>query len=92
MSSEGNYHRSGPYFDGTNFAIWKHKMKMHIFLDITPLFGLLCVLVCKVNSLMGENQTVKLRGRIEDVAVQCSSLQYPLQQTVPRRIQENLPS
>src|SRR3989337_2007398 len=29
-SSEGNYHRSGPYFDGTNFASWKHKMKMHI--------------------------------------------------------------
>ena len=29
-SSEGNYHRGGPYFDGTNFASWKHKMKMHI--------------------------------------------------------------
>ena len=29
-SSEGNYHRRGPYFDGTNFASWKHKMKMHI--------------------------------------------------------------
>ena len=28
--SEGNYHRRGPYFDGTNFASWKHKMKMHI--------------------------------------------------------------
>ena len=27
-SSEGNYHRRGPYFDGTNFASWKHKMKM----------------------------------------------------------------
>src|SRR5215216_5203178 len=29
-SSEGNYHRRGPYFDCTNFASWKHKMKMHI--------------------------------------------------------------
>ena len=29
-SSEGNYHCRGPYFDGTNFASWKHKMKMHI--------------------------------------------------------------
>ena len=49
-SSEGNYHRRGPYFDGTNFAS----------LDITPPFGLLCVLACKVNSFMGENQIVKL--------------------------------
>ena len=30
-SSEGNYHCRGPYFDGTNFASWKHKMKMHIW-------------------------------------------------------------
>ena len=29
-SSEGNYHRRGPYFDGTNFVSWKHKMKRHI--------------------------------------------------------------
>ena len=29
-SSEGNYHRRGPYFDGKIFASWKHKMKMHI--------------------------------------------------------------
>ena len=29
-SSEGNYHYRGPYFNGTNFASWKHKMKMHI--------------------------------------------------------------
>ena len=29
-SSEGNYHHRGHYFDGTNFASWKHKMKMHI--------------------------------------------------------------
>ena len=30
MSSEGNYHHRGPYFDGTNLASWKHKMKKHI--------------------------------------------------------------
>ena len=30
MSCEGNYHCRGPYFVGTNFASWKHKMKMHI--------------------------------------------------------------
>ena len=29
-SSKGNYHRRGPYFDGTNFASWKHNTKMHI--------------------------------------------------------------
>ena len=29
-SSEGSYQRRGPYFDGTNFPSWKHKMKMHI--------------------------------------------------------------
>ena len=57
-SSEGNYHRRGPYFDGTNFASWKHKMKMHILGP--PPFGLLCVLACKVNYLMGVNRTVRL--------------------------------
>ena len=59
MSSEGKYHRRGPYFDGTNFASWNHKMKMHI-LGHNAAVGLLCVLACKVTSLMGENQTVKL--------------------------------
>ena len=54
----GNYHRRGPYFDGTNFASWKNKMKMHV-LGHNPPFGLLCALVCKVNSSMGENQIVK---------------------------------
>ena len=29
-SSGGNYHRRGPYFDGTNFASWRHKIKIHI--------------------------------------------------------------
>ena len=57
-SSEGNFHHRGPYFGGTNFASWKHKMKMHI-LGHNPSFGLLCGLACEVNSLMGENRTVK---------------------------------
>ena len=39
-SSEGNYHRRGPYFDGTNFASWKYKMKMHI-LGYNPAEGVL---------------------------------------------------
>ena len=59
MSSEGNYHCRGPYFDGTNFASWKHKMKMHI-LGHNPAVGLLCVLACKVNSSMEGNRIVKL--------------------------------
>ena len=41
-SSEGNYHHRGPYFDGTNFASWKHKMKMHI-LGHNPA---VCAIVC----------------------------------------------
>ena len=45
MSSEENYDRRGPYFDGTNFASWKHKMKLHILGHNMP-FGPLCVLVC----------------------------------------------
>ena len=39
-SSEGNYNRRGPYFDDTNFASWKHKMKMHI-LGHNPAEGVL---------------------------------------------------
>ena len=59
-SSEGNYHRRGPYFDGTNFASWKHKMKMHILGHNPAVWAIVCVLACKVNSLMGENRTAKL--------------------------------
>ena len=42
-SSEGNYHRRGPYFDGTNFASWKHKMKMHILGDNPAVWAIVCV-------------------------------------------------
>src|SRR6187399_2751552 len=41
-SSEGNYRR-GPYFDGTNFASWKHKMKMHILGHNLAAWGIICV-------------------------------------------------
>lgn len=41
-SSEGNYRR-GPYFDGTNFASWKHKMKMHILGHNPAAWGIICV-------------------------------------------------
>src|SRR4051812_31757615 len=42
-SSEGNYHRRGPYFDGTNFASWKHKMKMHILGHNPAVWAIVCV-------------------------------------------------
>ena len=42
-SSEGNYHRRGPYFDGTNFASWKHKMKMHILGHNPAFWAIVCV-------------------------------------------------
>ena len=42
-SSEGNYHRRGPYFDGTNFASWKHKMKMHILGHPPAVWAIICI-------------------------------------------------
>ncbi|SPT20404.1 unnamed protein product [Triticum aestivum] len=42
-SSEGNYHRKGPYFDGTNFASWKHKMKMHILVHNPVVWAIVCI-------------------------------------------------
>ena len=42
-SSEGNYHRRGPYFDGTNFASWKYKMKMHILGHNPVVWAIVCV-------------------------------------------------
>src|SRR3954453_14811219 len=42
-SSEGNYHRRGPYFDGTNFASWKHKLKMHILGHNPAVWAIVCV-------------------------------------------------
>ena len=44
-SSEGNYHRRGPYFDGTNFASWKHKMKMHILGHNPAVWDIVCIVL-----------------------------------------------
>ncbi|SPT18100.1 unnamed protein product [Triticum aestivum] len=41
-SSEGNYHRRGPYFD-TNFASWKHQMKLHILGHNPAVWAILCI-------------------------------------------------
>ncbi|KAM3406908.1 hypothetical protein ACQJBY_000765 [Aegilops geniculata] len=43
VSSEGNYHRRGPYFGGTNFASWKHKMKMHILGHNPAVWAIVCI-------------------------------------------------
>ena len=42
-SSDGNYHLRGPYFGGTNFASWKHKMKMHILGHNPAVWAIVCV-------------------------------------------------
>ncbi|SPT17644.1 unnamed protein product [Triticum aestivum] len=42
-SSKGNYHRRGRYFDGTNFASWKHKMKMHILGHNPGVWAIVCI-------------------------------------------------
>ena len=42
-SREGNYHRRGPYFDGTNFASWKHKMKIHILGHNPAVWAIVCI-------------------------------------------------
>ena len=42
-SCKGNYHRRGPYFDGTNFASWKHKMKMNILGHNLAVWAILCI-------------------------------------------------
>ena len=71
-SSEGNYHRRGPYFDGTNFASWKHKMKVHIVGHNPAVWAIVRI------GLQGEyfedGREPDVHGRIEDVAIQCSSL------------------
>ena len=36
-------HSLGPYFDGTNFASWKHKMKMHILGHNPAVWAIVCV-------------------------------------------------
>ena len=42
-SSKGDYHHRGPYFDGTNFASWKHKMKIHILGHNPAVWAIVCI-------------------------------------------------
>ena len=56
-SSDGNYHRRGPYFDGTNFASWKHKMKMHILGHNPAVWAIVCVQVKDIGRLTYRNVT-----------------------------------
>ena len=91
-SSEGNYHRRGPYFDGTNFASWKHKMKMHILRHNPVVWAIVCI------GLQGEFFDGGEPNR-KDSAEELKMLQYNAQacdivfkRIVPRRIQQNQPS
>ena len=45
MSSKGNSHHRGPYFDGTNFASCKHKMKMHILGHNPAIWAIVCIVL-----------------------------------------------
>ncbi|XBH56167.1 hypothetical protein VPH35_078071 [Triticum aestivum] len=71
-SSEGNYHRRGPYFDGTNFASWKHKMKMHILGHNPAVWAIVCI------GLQGEFFDGKEPNR-EATAQELKMLQYNAQ-------------
>ena len=71
-SSEGNYHRRGPYFDGTNFASWKHKMKMHILGHNPTVWATVCI------GLQGEFFDGKEPNR-EATAEELKMLQYNAQ-------------
>ena len=71
-SSEGNYHRRGPYFDGTNFASWKHKMKMHILGHKPAVWAIICI------GLQGESFDGRELNR-EANAEELKMLQYNAQ-------------
>ena len=45
-------------FDGTNFATWKDRMKMHILGHNPAVWAIVCI-GCKVNSSMEGNRIVK---------------------------------
>ena len=71
-SSEGNYHHRGPYFDGTNFASWKHTMKMHILGHNPAVWAIVCI------GLQGEFFDGRETGR-EATAEELKMLQYNAQ-------------
>ena len=90
-SSEGNYQCRGPYFGGTNFASWKHKMKMHI--RHNPAIWAVVHIGLQGDFFEDgrEPDREATAKRNEDVAIQCSSLRYSLRWIVPRRIQQKHP-
>ena len=74
-SSEGNYHRRGPFFDGTNFASWKHKMKMHILGHNPIVWAIVCI------GLQGEFFDEREPNR-EAIAEELKMLQYNLKHVI----------
>ena len=58
-SSKGNYHHRDPYFDGTNFASWKHTMKKHILGHNPVVWAVVCVGLQGDFSEDGKNRIVK---------------------------------
>ena len=72
-SSKGNYHRLGPCFDGTNFASWKHKMKMHILGHNPAVWAILCI------GLQGEFFEDEREPNREATAEELKMLQYNAQ-------------
>ena len=91
-SSKRNYHHKGPYFDGTNFASWKHKMKMHILGHNPAVWAIICI------GLQGElfdGREPNREANAEELKMlqyNAQACDYPLQRIVPRRIQQNQPS
>src|SRR5215216_4569200 len=71
-SSEGNYHHRGPYFDGTNFPSWKHKMRMHILGHNPAVWAIVCI------GLQGEFFDGREPDR-EAIAEELKMLQYNAQ-------------
>ena len=71
-SSKGNYHHRGPYFDGTNFASWKHNMTMHILGHNPAVWAIVCI------DLQGEFFVGREQNR-EATAKELKMLQYNAQ-------------
>ena len=72
-SIEGNYHRKGPYFDGTNFASLKHNMKMHILGHNPAVWAIICI------GLQGEFVEDGREPNHEATAEELKMLQYNAQ-------------
>ena len=91
-SSEGNYHRRGPYFDGTNFASWKHKMKMHI-VSFNPHVWVV-IRVGVQGDLFGEGHELDRDVTADELKILQLNAQHCdiiFNHLCPRRIQQNQP-